>query len=53
MTGGGPVLLRVDLDAGHSGRPGRFEHLWELAEQYAFLLDLAVVGVINLSAGGR
>lgn len=41
MTGGGPVLLRVDLDAGHGGKPGRYRHLHEIAEQQAFLIELA------------
>lgn len=45
MTGGGPVLLRVDLDAGHGGKSGRYRHLHEIAEQQGFLLDLAGMGL--------
>jgi oligopeptidase B len=37
-----PVLLRVHLEAGHGGRPGRYERFREIAEEYAFLL--AAVG---------
>jgi oligopeptidase B len=37
-TSGHPVLLRAQLDSGHLGLPGRFEHCGELAEEYAFVL---------------
>jgi oligopeptidase B len=47
MTGGGPVLLRVDLDAGHGGKPGRYQHLHEVAEQQAFLIHLATPAPIG------
>lgn len=36
MTGGGPVLLRTNMDAGHGGASGRFEQLEEVATVYAF-----------------
>jgi oligopeptidase B len=32
-----PLLLKINMDAGHFGRSGRYESLWELAEQYAFM----------------
>lgn len=35
------LLLKTDMDAGHSGASGRFESLKETALEYAFLLDLA------------
>jgi oligopeptidase B len=38
MTGGGPVLLRTNMGAGHGGAPGRFSRLDEVAIGYAFAL---------------
>jgi oligopeptidase B len=35
-TSGRPVLLKINLEAGHGGASGRFEHLRELALDYAF-----------------
>lgn len=35
------LLLKTNMDAGHSGASGRFEAYRELATAYAFLLDLA------------
>ncbi len=43
-TGDNPLLLRTNMDAGHGGRSGRFQHIREIAEEYAFLLDLAGAG---------
>ncbi len=34
------VLLHTNMDTGHGGASGRFEALKEVAEEYAFLLDL-------------
>jgi oligopeptidase B len=36
-----PLLLKVNFDAGHGGKSGRFEHLHEVAMEYAFLLAQA------------
>ena len=38
MTGGGPVLLRTNMGAGHGGASGRFDRLEETALAYAFAL---------------
>ena len=34
------LILHTNMDAGHGGASGRFESLKEVAEEYAFLLDL-------------
>lgn len=36
-----PLVLRVNMEAGHGGKSGRFQRYHEIAEQYAFILDLA------------
>ncbi|MCB0792397.1 MAG: S9 family peptidase [Flavobacteriales bacterium] len=41
QKGKAPILLHVDLDAGHAGASGRFERLKEVALIWAFLLDRA------------
>ncbi|MBN9060886.1 MAG: S9 family peptidase [Rhizobiales bacterium 65-9] len=38
MTGGGPVMLRINMAAGHGGASGRFNRLEEVALVYAFAL---------------
>jgi len=38
MAGGGPVLLRTNMGAGHGGASGRFNRLDEVAIVYAFAL---------------
>lgn len=40
-TGNQPLLLHVNLEAGHGGKSGRFEHLREVAREYGFLIQLA------------
>jgi protease II len=42
-TDANPLLLKVNVEAGHGGKSGRFERLREVAEEYAFILD--VLGV--------
>jgi oligopeptidase B len=41
MTGGGPVLLKINMEAGHGGASGRFDRLEEVALIYAFALEAA------------
>jgi oligopeptidase B len=43
-TGAEPILLRVDMDGGHSGPSGRYDRMREIAFAYAFLLDRLGVG---------
>ena len=38
MTGGGPVLLKTNMEAGHGGASGRFDKLEDVALAYAFAL---------------
>lgn len=45
MSGGGPVLLRTNMGAGHGGASGRFNRLDEVAIAYAFALW--AVGLAN------
>jgi len=39
-TSKAPVLLRVNMDAGHGGRSGRFTRLEQVAVEYAFILQV-------------
>ncbi|WP_159088161.1 S9 family peptidase, partial [Xanthomonas fragariae] len=38
-TGTQPIVLRINMEAGHGGKSGRFRRYRELAESYAFVLD--------------
>lgn len=42
-TDSNPLLMHMDLAAGHGGKSGRFERLREKAREFAFFLDLAGV----------
>ena len=39
-----PLLLKINMSAGHGGRSGRFERLRQTAEEYAFILDRLGIG---------
>ncbi len=36
-----PLVLKTNMEAGHGGKSGRFRQLEEIAEQFAFIIDLA------------
>src|ERR1043165_1850513 len=40
-TGDSLIVLRTNMEAGHGGKPGRYEDYREHAEQYAFIIDQA------------
>ena len=37
-TDDSPLLLKTNMGAGHGGKSGRFDSLYEVAEEYAFML---------------
>ena len=37
---GNPLVFKINMEAGHGGKSGRFRRLHEVAEEYAFMLDL-------------
>ena len=39
-----PLLLHVDMDAGHGGKSGRFQRYREIAMEYAFIVSTAGLG---------
>ena len=39
-TGHAPLVFKTNMEAGHGGKSGRFQRLHEVAEEYAFMLDL-------------
>lgn len=41
QTGDAPILLKINMDAGHQGESGRYDSLKETALEYAFALDCA------------
>jgi oligopeptidase B len=40
-TGTSPLVFRVNMEAGHGGKSGRFRQFLEIAEQWAFIAGLA------------
>jgi len=39
MTGGGPILLKTNMEAGHGGAAGRFDELEDIAWRFAFAIE--------------
>ena len=50
MTGGGPILLKINMEAGHGGAAGRFDFLKEIALDYAFAIKAVEGGFEELAA---
>jgi oligopeptidase B len=44
QTGGGPVLMHMEMSAGHGGKSGRYQRYREVAREYAFILDQVGAG---------
>ncbi|MCC5948068.1 MAG: S9 family peptidase [Nitriliruptoraceae bacterium] len=49
-TGGGPILLRTELGAGHAGRSGRYDAWRDEARVLAFVLD--AIGAADAEVSG-
>ncbi|MDR3387398.1 MAG: S9 family peptidase [Rudaea sp.] len=43
-----PLLLKVNMEAGHGGKSGRFQRYREVAEEFAFVVDR--LGAVNAAA---
>jgi len=53
-TSDSPLLLKTNMGAGHGGKSGRFEYLYEVAEEYAFILNaLGIEGDVRAVQLGR
>ena len=47
-TNDAPLLLHINMDAGHGGASGRYDYLKEIAFDYAFLLrELGAVNKVS------
>ena len=44
-TDDNPLLLKTNMGAGHGGRSGRYESMYEMAEEYTFIL--AAMGLLK------
>jgi oligopeptidase B len=38
-TDDNPLLFKINMEAGHGGKSGRFERYREVAEEFAFFVD--------------
>ena len=38
-TDGNPLVYRINMEAGHGGKSGRFQRYHEIAESFAFMLE--------------
>jgi oligopeptidase B len=47
-TDANSMLLHTNLEAGHGGKSGRYEHLREIAREYAFVIGIAE-GLLSFS----
>lgn len=52
MTGGGPVFLKINMEAGHGGAAGRFDRLEEVGLIYAFALQAVGKGWTSAARDG-
>ena len=50
-TDNNQLLLKTNMGAGHGGRSGRFDRLYEVAEEYAFML--ASMGLLGASPASQ
>ena len=50
-TDNNPLLLKTNMGAGHGGRSGRYDRLYEVAEEYAFIL--ASMGLLDQPTAGH
>jgi oligopeptidase B len=46
-VGANPILLKMNMGAGHGGSSGRYERLKETAFRYAFIIDQVSVGLVQ------
>ena len=51
-TGDRPILLKINMEAGHGGASGRFDYLKEIALDYAFAIWAVEHGWRRPAAGG-
>ena len=47
------LLLKINMGAGHGGKSGRWEHLREVAEAYAFVLTQMGEGLSGGASGPK